>query len=106
MTAESCAGGRRPELMPGDVVRHFKRETLSAEEVAAGSTRYLYRYLGVAHHSETQEPLALYQALYPPFGLWVRPLAMFMGEVDRDRYPDVRQRWRFERADPATGDPL
>lgn len=88
-------GGREP-LAPGSVVAHFKREALPPEELAAGSTRYLYRFLGVARHSETQEPLALYEALYPPFGLWARPLAMFAGEVDRARYPEARQRWRFE----------
>jgi hypothetical protein len=88
-----------PALEPGDIVAHFKRETVPAEEIAAGSTRYLYRYLGVVHHSETQEPLALYEALYPPFGMWVRPLDMFLGKVDREKYPAIRQRWRFERAD-------
>lgn len=91
-----AAWGDHPRLEPGDVVAHFKRETVPAPEVEAGSTRYLYRYLGVARHSETGEPLALYEALYPPFGLWVRPLAMFAGAVDREKYPTIRQRWRFE----------
>jgi hypothetical protein len=94
-----------PALAPGDIVAHFKRETVPAEEIAAGSTRYLYRYLGIVHHSETQEPLALYEALYPPYGMWVRPLDMFLGKVDREKYPAIRQRWRFERADssPSSG---
>lgn len=94
------AWGAHPRLEPGCVVAHFKRGTLPAEELAAGSARYLYRYLGVARHSETGEPLALYEALYPPFGLWARPLAMFAGEVDRAKYPGAGQRWRFEALRP------
>lgn len=94
----ACGEGR---LRAGQVVRHFKRLSLPPEELRAGSTRYLYRYLGVTRHSETQEPLALYEALYPPFGTWVRPLAMFMGEVDSDKYPDCPQRYRFEAVDGA-----
>ncbi|OLU23311.1 TonB box-like protein [Pseudomonas sp. PA15(2017)] len=43
-----------------------------------------YRVLGVARHSETEEQVVVYQALYGEFGLWVRPLAMFAGEVELD----------------------
>jgi hypothetical protein len=43
-----------------------------------------YRVLGVARHSETQEELVVYQALYGEYGLWVRPLAMFSGELELD----------------------
>ena len=41
-----------------------------------------YRVMGLAHHSETQEPLVVYQALYGAHGLWVRPAAMFNETVD------------------------
>ena len=37
-----------------------------------------YRVLGLARHSETREPLVVYQALYGERGLWVRPAAMFV----------------------------
>lgn len=40
-----------------------------------------YRVLGLARHSETLEPLVVYQALYGERGLWVRPQPMFVGEV-------------------------
>lgn len=43
-----------------------------------------YRVLGVARHSETEEEVVVYQALYGEYGLWVRPLEMFQGEVELD----------------------
>ena len=43
-----------------------------------------YRVLGVARHSESEEEVVVYQALYGEFGLWVRPLAMFTSEVELD----------------------
>ncbi|MET1080246.1 MAG: DUF1653 domain-containing protein [Pseudomonas sp.] len=41
-----------------------------------------YRVLGVATHSETEEVLVVYQALYGDYGLWVRPLSMFRETVE------------------------
>jgi hypothetical protein len=41
-----------------------------------------YRVLGIARHTETEEPLVVYQALYGERGLWVRPAAMFTETVD------------------------
>lgn len=43
-----------------------------------------YRVFGLARHSETEEPLVVYQALYGDYGLWVRPLAMFLETVEVD----------------------
>ncbi|WP_041706446.1 DUF1653 domain-containing protein [Pseudomonas fulva] len=43
-----------------------------------------YRVLGVAKHSETEEEVVVYQALYGEYGLWVRPLAMFTSQVELD----------------------
>lgn len=43
-----------------------------------------YEVLGIAKHSETQEELVVYRALYDDHGLWVRPKKMFMEEVEID----------------------
>ena len=79
----------------GDIARHFKRELLSEEELA--TKRYLYKIIGPAMHSESGERLMVYQALYDDCGLYVRPLDMFLSEVDRVKYPDVKQKYRFEK---------
>jgi hypothetical protein len=44
----------------------------------------VYRVVGLARHSETLEPLVVYQALYEDHGLWVRPAGMFSEDVDLD----------------------
>lgn len=56
-----------------------------------------YQVVGVARHSETEERLVVYRPLYGEGGLWVRPYEMFAGPVDREKYPDADQTWRFER---------
>ena len=82
---------------PGDIVQHFKRELLSEEE-RAGSM-YLYEIVGVALHSETREQMMVYRPLYGDGGMYVRPLEMFLSETDHEKYPQVKQKYRFEKAD-------
>ena len=84
-------------FMPGDIVRHFKRETLSEEELRAN--KYLYEIVGVAVHSETREEMMVYRALYDDGGMYVRPLRMFMEETDRVKYPEIKQKYRFEKVE-------
>ena len=79
------------EIHVGDIVRHFKREWVSES-----STKYLYKVLAFAEHTETGEKLVVYQAMYAPFKICARPYDMFMSEVDHQKYPGVRQHWRFE----------
>ena len=51
-----------------------------------------YEVLGCAHHSETEELLVVYRALYGDYGLWVRPFTMFSGSVVVDGEPLPRFR--------------
>lgn len=82
---------------PGDIVQHFKRETLDPEAFA--ENKYVYRIIGIATHSETGEPMMVYQPLYGDKGMYVRPLEMFLSEVDHEKYPQIRQKFRFEKID-------
>lgn len=62
-----------------------------------------YRVLGTARHSETEEELVVYQALYGERGLWVRPAAMFAETVELDGEPIPR--FALEQPDPPGGAP-
>ena len=52
--------------------------------------------LDVATHSETSEQFVVYQKLYDQRDLYVRPLDMFLSDVDHEKYPDVKQKERFK----------
>lgn len=82
-------------LRAGDVVRHFKRQW---DDPA--SADHLYKILSTAVHSETKEKYIVYQGLYPPFEVYIRPYDMFMSEVDHQKYPEACQKYRFEAVDP------
>lgn len=70
------------EIKAHRIYRHFKGKYYIVENIA--------------RHSETDEPMVIYRALYGDGQLWVRPLKMFLSQVDHTKYPDVKQKYRFE----------
>ena len=70
------------ELQIGRVYRHFKGDYYLVE--------------GVANDSETGAPFVIYRKLCGDGGLWLRPLEMFLSKVEKEKYPDCPQEYRFE----------
>lgn len=71
------------ETMVGKRYRHFKGG--------------IYIVTDIAVHSETEGLMVVYKSFNEPTLTWVRPLNMFISEVDKKKYPDVKQEMRFEQ---------
>jgi hypothetical protein len=85
----------------GDIVKHFKREKMTEEQLKEEPNLYLYEIIGIARHTENKEEVVVYKPLYQTevmngVDFVVRPLEMFMSEVDHAKYPNIAQKYRFE----------
>jgi hypothetical protein len=85
----------------GDIVKHFKREKMTEEQLKEEPNLYLYEIIGIARHTENKEEVVVYKLLYQTevmngVDFVVRPLEMFMSEVDHAKYPNIAQKYRFE----------
>jgi len=75
----------RQDPRPQEIYKHFKGN--------------IYQIITLARHSEDGTKMVVYQQMYEPYEVYVRPLEMFMSKIDTRKYPNERQVYRFEKLD-------
>ena len=70
------------EVVVGGIYKHFKGN--------------LYKVLYIGYDSETTDKLVIYESLYDDHKVWVRPYDMFISKIDKEKYPNIKQEYRFE----------
>ncbi len=70
------------EIKIHGIYRHFKGNYYIVEDIA--------------NHSETKEKYVVYRKLYDDNSLWIREINMFLSEVDHEKHPNIKQKYRFE----------
>lgn len=88
----------RKSFTYNDIVQHFKREMCSPVEKS--DAKYLYRVICESTHAETGEVSVVYQQLYGEYKVYNRPKEMFYSEVDHEKYPNIKQKYRLELRSP------
>lgn len=66
----------------GKLVKHFKGK--------------IYMIMDFVEHTETEEELVIYKAMYGDYKKYARPIDMFISKVDKNKYPDCKQEYRFQ----------
>ena len=92
------------DFVKGDIVKNFKRETVSEEQLEKEPNIYLYEIIGSAKYTDTGEKLMLYKPLWDEeyskeVNYIARPMDMFVSEVDYEKYPKIKQKYRFEKVE-------
>lgn len=88
-TTEIGENNMERQWKAADVVRHFKGT--------------LYRIIGVGVDTETEKEVVIYKRADNTGNIWVRPKEMFDSKVDKEKYPDVEQEYRFELVETHEG---